>query len=222
MKKYIRILFLFCVALTLTSCFDIIDKINLKTDGSGEYALILNASKSKTRLQSISKMGTFNGKKIPKPSDIEQKVKAAAAIFRTVPGISDVQTSMDFDQYIIKLSCHFKKIENINAGLAQLKTKKIIGQMVPTQLYSYNPSNRQLVRNKLNSFKAEYDKLPSSEKEVFANAYYTSVIQFENVVKAQSNNSYTLAPSKKAVKLDGSVLDFILQKKNLQNSIQLQ
>ncbi len=222
MKNYIRILFLFCIVLTLTSCFDIIDKINMKADGSGEYSLILNASKSKTRLQSISKMGTFNGKKIPKPSEIEQKVNAAASVFRSVPGISNVQTSMDFNQYIIKLSCKFKKIENINAGIAQLKTKKIIGQMVPTQLYSYNASNRQFLRNKLNSFKEEYEKLPSSEKDVLANAQYTSVIQFENIVKSQSNNIYSLAPSKKAVKLDGIVLDFIMQKKNVQNSIQLQ
>ncbi len=222
MKNYIRILFLFCIVLTLTSCFDIIDKINMKADGSGEYSLILNASKSKTRLQSISKMGTFNGKKIPKPSEIEQKVNAAASVFRSVPGISNVQTSMDFNQYIIKLSCNFKKIENINAGIAQLKTKKIIGQMVPTQLYNYNPSNRRFLRNKLNSFKEEYEKLPSSEKDVLANAQYTSVIQFENIVKSQSNNIYSLAPSKKAVKLDGIVLDFIMQKKNVQNSIQLQ
>jgi hypothetical protein len=43
---------------------------------------------------------------------------------------------MDFDNYIIKLSCNFKKIENINAGLEQLKAKNIVGKMVPVQLYS--------------------------------------------------------------------------------------
>ncbi|MEF9480126.1 hypothetical protein OWR28_22665 [Chryseobacterium sp. 1B4] len=52
--------------LFLTSCFDILDKVNVKADGTGEYTIILNASKSKTRLASISKMETINGKKFPK------------------------------------------------------------------------------------------------------------------------------------------------------------
>ncbi|MEF9480125.1 hypothetical protein OWR28_22660 [Chryseobacterium sp. 1B4] len=46
---------------------------------------------------------------------------------------------MDFDNYIIRLSCNFKKIENINAGLEKLKAQKILGQMVPTQVYNQNP-----------------------------------------------------------------------------------
>ena len=89
----------------------------MKADGSGEYAVILNASKSKTRLQSISKMETVNGKNVPKKSEIENKVKAASDIFRTVAGISNVKASLDFDNFIIKLSCNFRKIENINTGL---------------------------------------------------------------------------------------------------------
>lgn len=61
-----------------------------------------------------------------------------------------------------------------------------------------------------------------ADKEVFNDAKYTSVMQFENTIKAQTNNSYLLSPNKKAVKLEGNVLDFILQKKQLQNTILFQ
>lgn len=219
MKIYLKQVLLLIPLFLLTSCFDILDKVNVKADGSGEYSLILNASKSKTRLASISKMETINGKKVPKKSEIESKINEAAKIFKSVPGISNVKTSMDFDNYIIKLSCNFKKIENINAGLEQLKAKNILGKMIPTQIYSQNLSGKSFTRNKINTFKSDYDKLSKADKEVFNDAKYTSILQFENSIKSQSNSSYLLAPNKKALKLDGNILDFILQKKQIQNNI---
>ena len=194
----------------------------MKADGSGEYAVILNASKSKTRLQSISKMETVNGKNVPKKSEIENKVKAASDIFRTVAGISNVKASLDFDNFIIKLSCNFRKIENINTGLEQLKAKNIIGKAIPTQLYKNNTAEKTFIRNKIASYKNDYDKLSKADKEVFSNATYTSILQFENLIKSQTNNAYTMSPNKKAIKLDGNILDFILQKKQVQNQFSLQ
>ena len=222
MKNLLKLFLLLFPLLLLTSCFDILDKVNVKADGTGEYAIILNASKSKTRLASISKMETINGKKVPKKGEIENKINEAARIFKATPGISNVKTSMDFDNYIIKLSCNFKKIENINAGLEQLKAKNILGKMVPTQIYSQNLQKKTLIRNKVNTFKTDYDKMGKADKEIFNNARYTSVMQFENTVKSQTNSAYLLAPNKKAVKLEADILDLIFQKKQLQNTILFQ
>ncbi|GAA5091092.1 hypothetical protein GCM10023210_18050 [Chryseobacterium ginsengisoli] len=222
MKTFLKQFFLLIPLLFLTSCFDILDKINVKADGSGEYTIILNASKSKTRLASISKMETINGKKVPKRPEIESKINEAARIFKATPGISNVKTSMDFDNYIIKLSCNFKKIENINAGLEQLKAKNILGKMIPTQIYSQNIAGKSFTRNKVNTFKSDYDKMSKADKEIFNDAKYTSVMQFENTVKSQTNSSYLLSPNKKAVKLEANILDLILQKKQLQNNILFQ
>jgi hypothetical protein len=206
----------------VTSCFDIVDKVNVKADGTGEYTVILNASKSKTRLASISKMEAVNGKKVPKKSEIEDKINEAARIFKATPGISNVKTTMDFDNYIIKLSCNFKRIENINAGLEQLKTKNIVGKMIPTQIYSQNLAKKSFTRNKINTFKSDYDKMSTADREIFTNAKYTSILQFENTVSSQTNSFYSISPNKKALKLEASVLDLILQKKQIQNNILFQ
>lgn len=222
MKNFFKQFFLFIPLLLLSSCFDILDKANVKADGSGEYTIILNASKSKTRLASISKMETINGKKVPKKPEIESKINEAARIFKGTPGISNVKTSIDFDNYIIKLSCNFKKIENINAGLEQLKAKNILGKMIPTQIYSQNIAGKSFTRNKVNTFKSDYDKMSRADKEIFNDAKYTSVLQFENTIKSQTNTSYLLSPNKKAVKLEANVLDFVLQKKQIQNNILFQ
>lgn len=222
MKLFLKQFLLFIPLLLLTSCFDILDKVNVKADGSGEYTIVLNASKSKTRLASISKMETINGKKVPKKPEIEAKINEAARIFKATPGISNVKTSMDFDNYIIKLSCNFKKIENINAGLEQLKAKNIVGKMIPTQIYSQSTEKKIFNRNKVNTFKSDYDKMSQADKEVFNDARYISVLQFENTIKSQSNNSYLLSPNKKALKMEANILDLILQKKQLQNTILFQ
>ncbi|WP_294286847.1 hypothetical protein [uncultured Chryseobacterium sp.] len=219
MKNFFKHMLLLLPLLLLTSCFDILEKANVKADGSGEYTIILNASKSKTRLASISKMETINGKKVPKRPEIEAKINEAARIFRAMPGLSNVKTSMDFDNYIIKLSCTFKRIENINAGLEQLKAKNIIGKMVPTQIYSQNIAGKSFTRNKINTFRSNYDKMSKTDKEIFNDARYISVLQFESSVKSQTNNAYSLSPNRKAVKLEVPVLDLILQKKLLQNTI---
>lgn len=222
MKNFLRLFLLFTPLLFLTSCFDILDKVNLKADGTGEYTIILNASKSKTRLASIAKMETINGKKVPQKSEIENKINEAAKIFRATPGITNVKTSMDFDNYILKLSCNFKNIENINAGLEKLKSQKILGKMVPTQIYSHSAEKKSLTRNKVSTFKADYDKMSKADKEIFNDAKYTSIMQFENTVKSQTNSSYMLSPNKKALKLDADILDLILQKKQIQNTILFQ
>ncbi len=222
MKKVIKIFLAIVPLMLFTSCFDILDKVNVRADGSGEYTLILNASKSKTRLASISKMETINGKKVPKRTEIEAKINEAARIFKATPGISSVKTSMDFNNYILKLSCNFSKIENINAGLEQMKARNIIGKMIPTQIYNQNLSKKVFIRNKVNTFKSDYDKMSKADKEIFHEARYISVLQFENTVKSQSNGAYSLSPNKKAVKLEANIIDLILQKKQLQNNILFQ
>lgn len=219
MRNAFKFSLFFAILLTFTGCFDILDKVSMNADGSGDYTIILNASKSKTRLASISKMNTINGKKVPKKSEIESKLQQAAAIFKSVRGISNVKTSADFNNYIIKLSCNFKKIENINDGIEQLKSKKIIGKIFPSQLYSSSAAGKTFTKNKINSYKKDYDKLSTADKEIFNAAKYTSILQFQNTINSQSNSDYQISPNKKALKLDGNILDFILQKKQIHNTI---
>jgi hypothetical protein len=45
-------------------------------------------------------METINGKKVPKKAEIQTQLNEAAAVFKVVPGISNVKTSADFDKYI--------------------------------------------------------------------------------------------------------------------------
>ena len=64
--------------------------------------------------------------------------------------------------------------------------------------------------------------MSKADKEIFNDARYISVLQFENAIKSQSNAAYSLSPNRKAVKLESPLLDLILQKKQIQNTILFQ
>jgi hypothetical protein len=61
-----------------------------------------------------------------------------------------------------------------------------------------------------------------ADREIFNEARYVSILQFENAVKSQSNTTYSISPNRKAVKLEANIIDLILQKKQLQNNILFQ
>ena len=74
-------LLLFSILILFSGCFEIIEQVFLKNDGTGNFQLVLNMSKSKTRLNSISKMKTINGHDVPSKEEIKNKI---AEIEKTV------------------------------------------------------------------------------------------------------------------------------------------
>ena len=82
--------------------------------------------------------------------------------------------------------------------------------MFPSVLYTNNIAAKSFIKNKINSYKSDYDKLGAADREIFTTAKYISILQFQNVIKSQSNSAFTISPDKKALKLEGNIIDFIL------------
>ena len=58
--------------LLLSSCFQVVEEVTLKNDGTGEMQLTVNFSQSRSKLASIMLMDSLNGYKIPSEKDIQQ------------------------------------------------------------------------------------------------------------------------------------------------------
>ncbi|MBL0144593.1 MAG: hypothetical protein IPP48_01335 [Chitinophagaceae bacterium] len=93
-------LLLFCCLLLFQSCFEIIEQVFLKADGSGNFQLVLNLSKSKTKLNSIAKMKTINGHEVPSKGEIKYRLTQIEKTLSKTTGISNAKTTLDFDNYI--------------------------------------------------------------------------------------------------------------------------
>jgi hypothetical protein len=204
----------------LQSCFEVIEQLVLKTDGSGSLQLVLNMSKSKTRLNSVMKMKTANGHKVPSQREIRDQASSLENDIKTVPGISNVKIQLDFDNFIASLNCDFKSINNLNQGILKLAAKSK-DKINSGNSFEFNPTSKLFSR--INKFivKNEYEKLSAADKEIFATANYTSIVRFDNTVQSASNAESKISSDKKAVMLKTPVLNVIAHPQSIENKIQL-
>ena len=214
-------LVLFAILITFQSCFEIIEQVFLKADGSGNFQLVLNMSKSKTRLNSIIKMKTINGHDVPSKEEIKSKVADIEKTLSKTAGISNIKTTIDFDNYIMGITCNFNKVTQINNAVKNIYLKENPNGKATEKIYDYEPAGNVFTRLNLFSFKDEYKKLSNADKEIFTTANYTSIFKFENTVAAASNKDTKISPSKKAVMLKLNALDIISEKKSIENKITL-
>lgn len=214
-------LVLFSCLILFQSCFEIIETVFLKKDGSGNFQLVLNLSKSKTRLNSIIKMKTINGHEVPSQWEIKNKIAEIEKTVTKTAGLSNVKTAVDFDNYIASISCNFTRVSQLNDAVKNIYTKENSKEKAPEKIYEYNAAGSSFSRLNLFSFKDEYKKLSNADKEVFATANYTSIFKFESTVTATSNKDTKISPSKKAVMLKLNTLDIITEKKSIENKITL-
>ncbi len=220
MKKTTYLL-LFCCSLLFSSCFEIIEQLMIKADGSGTFQFVLNMSKSKTKLNSISKMKTINGHDVPSKWEIENKMKQVEKVMTKTVGVSGVKSSIDFENYIAIINCTFVKLNQLNTALKSVS--KIDGGNVAglDKVYNYDVATKTFERQNKFGLKNQYKKVSNADKEVFATAGYTSIFKFENTIETASNKDATISPSKKAIMLKQTALDIITEKKSIENKIKL-
>ncbi len=207
--------------ISLTSCFEIVEQVSLKNDGSGNFQLTLNLSKSKTKINSIMKMKTINGHDVPSENEVKQKIKEIEKAISKTAGITNVKTSMDFDNYIANITCNFAKVNQLNAVIKNVAASDKNNNKYIEKSYDFDIASNIFARiNKL-SLKQDYNKMSNADKEVFTAANYTAIYKFENTVNSVSNKDAKISPSKKAVMLQQNALDIITERKSIENKITL-
>lgn len=210
------------VTLVFTSCFQVIEDVTIKQDGSGMAVFTANLSQSKSKLASIMLLDSINGHKVPSRTDIRKQLDDLAQELKKIKGVSQVSQSVDFDKFVATIRFSFVDVDNLNSI-----SNRIFEEMkvVPSNKssYAYQHSSRTFSRTYVHEpkAKAEFDKLKEADKEVFKSASYTGIYRFDREVASQSNNAAKLAASRKAVMLQSPVLDLINGKMNMTNHIQL-
>lgn len=217
--KYLLLIFLLPY---LSSCFQVIEEINLTKTGAGTVNLTINLSASKTKVASLMLMDSIQGYKVPSRQTIIKELDEVVAYLKKSPGISNVQKKIDFENYIVNVSFAFKEIANINQ-VNQNVLKKLKVKGLSNSSYAYNPATQVFQRGYQHTREAilQYNKLKPEVKKIFNDATYVSIYRFEQPV-AQSNNPLAkISKSKKAVMLNTDVLGLINGKTNIANRITL-
>lgn len=205
-----------------SSCFQIIEEINVANDGSGTVNLTVNLSASKTKVASLMLLDSVNGYKVPTKQTIQKEMDEAVAYLKSSPGITNVKKTLDFENYIATVSFTFKNISNIN-NVNQNVLKKMKIKAINNSSYSFNPGTGVFQRRYTHTKEAliEYNKLKPEVKNVFKEANYTSIYRFEKPVTASVNPLAKISKTKKAVMLNLGIMGLINGKTNISNQITL-
>ncbi|MEH3114683.1 hypothetical protein [Pedobacter terrae] len=222
LKQFYQLLLFIALVPLLSSCFEVIEEISMKNDGTGDIVLTINLSQSKTKVASVMLLDSVQGYKVPSKQKIQQELNEAVAYLRKSEGISNVKSTSDFDNYIAAISFSFKDVSNINNITKNILARQKI-KAANTSFYAYNKATKTFSRKYqvTGTAKTEFNKLKAKDKAVFNGATYTSIYRFESVVTSSSNPASNISKSKKAVMLKSSITDLINGKVNVSNNIQL-
>ncbi len=206
----------------LSSCFDIVEDVTLKGNGSGSIKATANLSKSRTKVASLMKLDKVDGVKIPKEADIRKEMGEVVVLLRKTPGISNVKETLDFDNYIATLSCDFTSVSALNAFTTTL-SKHFKANFSGYSSYAYDAKTGTFERKSAYNAEAKkkLDQLSAESKKSFSDAFYSAIYRFEKPVKSVSNNQAKISSNKKATMLKVSALQVMEGKVNLSNKIQL-
>jgi hypothetical protein len=218
MKK-IYFIPLLCFVFMFQSCFEVIEEVKMKDNGSGHFNFVINFSQSKTKINSVLKMEKINGYDIPSKEEIKKEASRLETLAENTIGISNVKTNIDLTNYIFVVDLDFQKISNLNAVFLKLKNSKKIDPTITTDYFTF--ADKKFVRSQKVPIKTLYDKLKKTDKEVFENAKYTSVYKFDTTIKSFSNKNATPSKSNKAIKLNSSVINVINGSEKIENTITL-
>jgi len=221
-KQCYKFLFFILLIPTLSSCFEIVEEINLRNDGTGDVVLTINLSQSKTKVASVMLLDSVQGYKVPSKQKIQQELAEAVVYLKKSEGISNVKSTSDFNNYIATISFTFKDVSNINNITRNILARQKI-KATNTSSYSFNKATKTFARKyqAIGTAKSEFNKLKNQDKAVFNGAMYTSIYRFESPVTNVTNPASNLSKTKKAVMLKSSITNLINGKINVSNQIQL-
>lgn len=219
--KRIFFLLLICTSFILQGCFDVIEQLSILKNGNGDFELIVNLSRSKTQINSMMKMKTMNGHRVPSKPEIEDAAHNLKNKLESVPGISLVKMELDFKNFIGKLTFHFLEIGQINTAMQKIGENVKDQQQGFKEVFGYNPSAH--IFSRINKFAIAdgYRKMSIADREIFANSTYTTIYRFEDEVISANNPDCKIAANKRAVMIKSSALDLIKGRKTINNQITL-
>lgn len=198
MKK-IQYILLIIISLIQFSCFEVVEEVSLKKDGSGSFKYTVNFSQSSSKIKALMMLDEVEGHKVPTEQKIESEFDKICELSKKVIGISNVTKSTDFYNYIFEYNCDFQKVENLNTILDSLSHKAESLDYEKTEYFSYSKDKKVFSRTGDDVLKKLYDKMSESQRGIFVGAQYTGLYRFEEEVESVNEEKAIVSVNKKAV-----------------------
>jgi hypothetical protein len=203
--------------LSFSSCFEIIEELDLKKDKSGVFTYTLNMSASKLELNTMFKLDSFKGKDIPSKDEISTEMDEAIRLIKTNPGIKSASYTKNWEDYVFVFKVSFDSIVALNKAMGSTYTSLSEEKLkLKDRLLMDNGILKRI--SSLDSLSL-FRKLNSKDVEGLAKATYTCVYRFEEKVESVSNKKAKKSKSEKAVMLRSDIKSLLNKETTLRNEI---
>lgn len=224
MKNLVQIFSLLSLTFLFSSCFEITEEVNMKSNGTGDMILTVNLSQSKVNLKNYMEAGEFQGYKLPTKEDIKAEIAQVKKVVAAIDGMSNVKTNSDFEEFIFTITGDFSKVEALNQAINKVADamNKTPMKTIKKDNFDYKTGTFTRHFDYLDEFEVteeEYKNFHFTAKFVMETAKYISVYRFDKPVKKVTNTKAQLAPNKKAVKMESNLAEILMGKKTIANTI---
>lgn len=220
MKYLTKLLCLLCLSFFFTGCFEIFEEVDMNNDGSGKVLLTINGSQSKQNLKNYMQQDQIQGIKIPKRAEIDQEIARIEEVLKRVKGISNVNTSTDYEEFILKVSGDFTDVQALNNAI------NTVSDALNRSAYeTIKKDNFAYAKNKFSRLfdypmdKTIYDRLDFGTRFVLETAQLSSIYRFNKEVKNVTNTKSKISPSGKSVMLKSNLSGFVKGDVELANEV---
>ena len=205
------------ILFSLSSCFEIIEELDLKKDHSGDFTYTLNMSASRLELNTILKLDSFKGRAIPSAKDITADMDKAILLIRQSSGINKAVYTKNWEDYIFEFKIGFDSLAALDRALNQTyqKLSKSKEPLKDRLLMANGRLKRTSRLNRLSWLK----KLNSKEIQDLSKANYTCVYRFQEKIKSQSNTHANTSKNGMASLLKSDIKSLLKQQKSVANTI---
>jgi hypothetical protein len=196
MMTSIRTLLLFCICLGFTSCFEIIEDVQINEDGSGTIKYIVNFSQSSSKIKSLMLAGEIDGKKIPSENKLKKDFEEICLSTMKAQGISEVAYTSNFENYLLTYKANFSSLNSVNAAIDSIKSSKG-NDSLGTTYFNYNSSSKTFKRQGDDIIEKLRSKMSTSQQLIFTGATYTCLYRFYTEISTIKPAGASLSASKK-------------------------
>ena len=213
-----KIIFFSFICFFFTSCFEITEEINVKSNGSGNMVVTVNMSESKEDLKSYMDSGEVNGMNLPNQKELKAYLTQIEETIESVNGMSNAEAQADFNEFIFTFAADFANVKAMNQAVNKLTKELSRGMISIDNRYEY--SNGRFSRSFGEIISAEdYEKLPMMQRFVLESARMKSIFTFSKPVKKITNQNAELSNGKKTVKFESSLSEIAKGTKQVANTI---
>ena len=221
MKKIIVIFFVPCLFI-FQSCIEIIDDLTIHKDGSGVLKYTINLSASKVRVNSILALDSLDGAKVPTISEIKKKVALFKQTLALQKGITNVQITENYTDFIFKFECNFINVNLLQEGLQ--KSYSVISNDKSNTNSNFtwlSLDSKQLKRSVPELTIERFKEISQKDNELLKTGSYTSITRFDHLIARFDNPLSKISKDKKALMLKTNIYSLKEKQSILENTIYL-